>query len=62
MDRTRDSILCDVSQGRQIPYDVTYIWNLIHGTNESTEKKVLDVEKRLMVAEGEEGDGLGVWG
>ena len=22
-------------RGRQIPHDVTYIWNLIYGTNES---------------------------
>ena len=24
---------------RQIPYDITYIWNLIHGTNESIYRK-----------------------
>ena len=24
---------------RQIPYDVTYIWNLIHGTNETFYRK-----------------------
>ena len=24
---------------RQIPYDITYIWNLIYGTNESFHRK-----------------------
>ena len=50
---------------RQIPYDITYIWNLIYGTNElSTEKKIMDLENRLVVAKvgGREWDGLGVWG
>ena len=30
-----------------------YIWNLIHGTNESTEKKLIDLENGLVVAKGE---------
>ena len=34
-------ILSEVSQKekRQIPYDFTYIWNLIHGTNERFHRK-----------------------
>ena len=44
---------------RPIPYDFTYIWNLIYGTNElSIEKKLMDWEKRLVVAKGE-GEGVG---
>jgi len=33
-------ILTEVSQReRQIPYDITYIWSLIYGTNESIYRK-----------------------
>ena len=34
-------ILNEVSQKekRQIPYDITYIWNLIYGTNEPFHRK-----------------------
>ncbi len=33
-------ILSEVSQReRQIPYDITYIWNLIYGTNEPFHRK-----------------------
>ena len=41
---------------RQIPYDITYMWNLIHMAQMklSTEKKLMDLEKRLVVAKGEE--------
>ena len=42
-----------------MPYDITYIWNLIYGTNEpTTEKKLMDMENRLVVAKGER-DGVG---
>ena len=46
----------EVSQReRQIPYDITYILKLIYGTNEtSTEKKIMDLENRLVVAKGEQ--------
>ena len=38
---------------RQIPYDVTYTWNLIYGTNEPFHrKKIMDMENRLVVAKG----------
>ena len=44
---------------RQIPYDITYIWNLIYDTKElSTEKKLMDMENRLVVAK-EDGYGEG---
>ena len=46
----------------QIPYDITYIWNLKYGTkNLSTEKKIMDLENRLVGAkgEGEEWEGMG---
>ena len=33
-------ILSEVSQKeKQIPYDITYIWNLIYGTNETFHRK-----------------------
>ena len=41
MNGTRDShIKCSKSEReRQIPYDIIYIWNLIHGTNETFHRK-----------------------
>ena len=44
---------------RQMPYDITYIWNLIYGTNEPfhRKKKIMDLEKRLMVAKERGGRG-----
>ena len=39
---------------RQIPYDIPFIWNLIYGKNEPfAEKKIMDLENRLVVAKGE---------
>ena len=41
---------------RQIPYDITYMWNLNHGANEPNYKTEADpqtYEIRLMVAKGE---------
>ena len=32
-------ILSEVSQKRQIPYDFTYIWNPIYGTNKPFHRK-----------------------
>ena len=32
-------ILSEVKSERQIPYDITYIWNVIHGTNETFHRK-----------------------
>ena len=46
---------------RQIPYDITYMWNLIYGTNEPFHSlEIMDLENRLAVAKGE-WDGLGAW-
>jgi len=60
MDGTRDSHTkwSKSERERQISYDTTYIWNLIYGTNElSTEKKLMELENRLVVAKGE-GEGV----
>ena len=59
--RTRDSHpeRNQSEREKQIPYDITYIWNLIYGTKKlSTEKKIMDLQDRLVVAEGD-GEGLG---
>ena len=41
MDGTRDSPpeLSQSERERQIPYDITYIWNLKYGTNEPFHRK-----------------------
>ena len=37
-----------------MPYDITYIWNLNTALmNLSTEKKLLDLENRLVIANGD---------
>ena len=54
-------ILSEVSseRERQIPYDITYICNLIYGTNEPFHRKEnYDLENRLVVAKSE-GEGMG---
>ena len=53
-------ILSEVRK-RQIPYDITYIWNLTYSINKPFHrKKLIDLEKRLVVAKGEgEGEGVG---
>ena len=64
MDGTRDSDtkLNKSERERQIPYDITYIWNLIYNTmNLSTEKKIMDMENRFVTAE-REGEWVGwIW-
>ena len=56
-------ILSEVKSERekQILYDITYMWNLIYGTNEPIYRnKLMDLENRLVVAKGEgEGEGVG---
>ena len=49
-------LLSKSERERQIPYDITYIWNLIYSTNEPfhRKKKLMDLENRLVVAKGEE--------
>ena len=53
MDGPRDSHTewSQFERERQTPYDITYIWNLIYGAKE--QKKIMDLEKRLVVAKGE---------
>ena len=49
---------------RQIPYDVTYMWNLKDDTMEpiyETETESTDIENRLVVAKGEEIGGGMEW-
>ena len=43
------------NRGRQILYDITYMWNLRNNTNESIYKTETDsdIEKKLMVTKGE---------
>ena len=57
MDATRE-------RQRQIPYDITYMWNLKCGANEPIYKTEIDsdTENRLVVSKVGWGDGLGVWG
>ena len=52
---------------KQIPYDITYTWNLKYGTNDPTYRTERDSQtrNRLVAAKGQEegmGYGLGVWG
>ena len=40
----------------QITYDIVYMWNLKHDTNEliyKTEKRLTDIENGLVIAKGE---------
>ena len=56
-------ILSEVSQKEKDKYLlIAHIWNLIYDTMKvSMEKKLMDLENRLMVAKGE-GDGVGWMG
>ena len=60
--------LTEVVRQRQIPYDLTYWWNIKYDTNELTYKtknRLTDIENKLMVTKGEKRGGrhkLGVWG
>ena len=50
----QNNAICSIMDGtreRQIPYDITYIGNLIYGTNEPFHRKE---NHRLLVAKGEE--------
>ena len=68
MDATRDyhTNWSQADRERQIPYDITYMWNLKYGTNEPIYETEIDsqTEIRLVVAKGvgREWDGMGVWG
>ena len=51
---------------RQIPYDITYIWNLIYSTNEHFHRKKKSwtwlIDLWLPRGRGRESNGWGVWG
>ena len=50
---------------RQIPYVITYIWNLIYSTNEPFHRKEnhgLGEQTLVAYRRGKEWDGLGAWG
>ena len=56
----------EVKKERQIPYDITYTWNLKYDTSEliCETKRPTDIKNRLVAAKGEgswEMDHLGVW-
>ena len=63
-------ILSEMSEReRQIPYNITYIWNVIHGTNEPIYRKETNSQTwrtDLWLPRGrgrrEEWGGRGVWG
>ena len=56
-------ILSEISQQeRQIPHDITYVWNTAQ-RKLTKEKKITDLENRLALAKGLGGwDELGTWG
>ena len=49
-----DIIILSEVRKRQIPYGITYIWNLKYDTSELTYKTETDLETRHVVAKGEE--------
>ena len=69
MDGARDSHTkrSKLERKRQIPYDITYIWNLKYGRNDPIYKMETDHEhvEQTCVCQGQEEreeDGQGVWG
>ena len=56
-------ILSEVKQDRerQILHDITYRWNLKYDTNELIYEIETDIEKRLVVAKGEDGWRGWIW-
>ena len=52
-------------RGRQILYDITYMWNIKYDTNElfsKTQNRLTDIENILVFAKGVGKKGLKVWG
>ena len=49
---------------KQIPYDITYMWNQRYDTSELIYKRVTDIENKLWLPKREEdgeGDKLEIW-
>ena len=62
-------IIVLVKSERQIPYDITYMWNLKHDTNEpiygKKKNKIKDTREQIVDCQGGKGwerGGVGVWG
>ena len=53
-------LLSKSERERQIPYGITYMWDLKHDTDELIYETNRLTENTLVVAKGKE-DGLGVW-
>ena len=54
------SILSEVRQKeKDIPYDITYMWNLKYNTNELTMKQKETYRHREQICGGQEGGGVG---
>ena len=51
---TQEIITLSVNQReRQIPYDITHMWNQTHYTSEPIYERTRDIEDRLLVGKGE---------
>ena len=60
-------ILSKSNRERQIPHDITYMWNLKYGTNEPIYRTEIDsqtwrIDLWLPRGRRKEWDGLGIWG
>ena len=58
-----ETLILSEERERQIPYDITSIWNLIYGTNAPIYRKTNSRTWRtdLWLPRGRKWDGLGVW-
>ena len=59
MDATRDYHMkwSKSDRERQIPYAITYMWNLKYDTNLQNRNRFINIENKLMVTKGERGEG-----
>ena len=46
-------VLSKTNRERQMPHDFTYMWNLKNKINNKNRNKLIDTEKKLMIARGE---------
>ena len=47
-------ILSEIDKERQIPYDLTYMWNINKAKQSKQQKRPINTENKLTVARGEE--------